>query len=131
MFTLGYCYDAGQGVPRNRRLAEAWYRRAARRGVSMAAANLARMRAEQGDTRGELKWLRRAAKVGDEEAQLLLAERERSGRHSSFRELALAAARPRTAIRSRAMEKLGRLGGLRVVSLLVRGLRDSVSKCAM
>jgi TPR repeat protein len=72
-FSLAYCFDLGIGVRRNPLVAAVWYRKAANRGISYAAANLAVLCRQQGDFRGERRWLARAARLGDEHAQLELA----------------------------------------------------------
>jgi hypothetical protein len=40
MFHLGFCYDLGKGVPRDRSQAVSWYRQAAAKGVESAQERL-------------------------------------------------------------------------------------------
>src|SRR5262249_13452784 len=70
-----YCYDTGLGIHRNSAEAKRWYRRAARGGLAVAALNMAVLSREHGDARGERRWWRKAAELGDVEAKLLLAKR--------------------------------------------------------
>ena len=71
---LGNCYDDGTGVRRNRSAALYWYKRAYRRGESNAAHNLGvRWRNEQNFRRAR-NWFERAVRLGDDEANLEIAE---------------------------------------------------------
>jgi TPR repeat protein len=72
-FALAYCYDVGTGVRQDLSAAAGWYRKAANRGVSFAAANLAVIFRQRGDVRGERRWLARAARLGDADARIQLA----------------------------------------------------------
>lgn len=71
---LGLCYHDGEGVRRSREQALVFYRRAARRGHKWAAFNASIVCRDRGDRRGQLRWLERAADLGDTDA---LVERAR------------------------------------------------------
>ena len=74
--SIAYCYDAGVGVRRSEAAAMRWYRRGARAGDLISMFNIATIYRDRGDRRRERYWLRRAAKLGDYEAPLVLAEIE-------------------------------------------------------
>src|SRR6266568_8045078 len=71
---LGYFYDTGIGVKRNRKAALYWYRRAARRGEGAAAANIGTIFRDEKDMKRALSWFRRAAKMGNGDANLEMAK---------------------------------------------------------
>lgn len=73
-FSLAYCFDVGIGVRQDLSAAAGWYRKAANRGVSFAAANLAAICRQQGDVRGERRWLARASRLGDTQSELQLCQ---------------------------------------------------------
>ena len=56
-----------------------WYRRAAKHGSLIAIYNLACLYRDRGDLRGERRWLRRCRALGDNVADLVLAEIELAG----------------------------------------------------
>ncbi|MCA9528678.1 MAG: sel1 repeat family protein [Myxococcales bacterium] len=70
MHDLAYCYDTGCGVRRDPERAMSLYRKAARRGVTISALNLAIMYREQENARGEERWNRHAVAIGKEEGNL-------------------------------------------------------------
>src|SRR3954447_7703479 len=71
---LGYFYDLGIGVRRNRELALRWYTRAYRRGDSGAANNIGTIYRDEKHTAKALKWFDRAVKLGDDDANLEIAK---------------------------------------------------------
>jgi TPR repeat protein len=71
---VGNFYDAGTGVRRNRLAALYWYKRAYRRGVSCAASNIGVMWRNDKNPKRALEWFRKAARLGDEEANLEIAK---------------------------------------------------------
>lgn len=66
--SLGYAYDVGQGIGRNKALALEWYRRAVRHGDCGAATNIATVYRDRGDLRGAHRWALRAMELGDGDA---------------------------------------------------------------
>jgi TPR repeat protein len=71
---LGFFYDTGCGVARNRNAAMQWYKKAYRRGSAEAAANIATIFAEEGLTKRALSWFDRAVKLGNGDANLEIAK---------------------------------------------------------
>jgi TPR repeat protein len=71
---LGNAYAAGRGVKRDRREAARWYRMAYRNGLVAGAVNLAVDLERQGNRRGAISWLRKAAALNDGSACLRLAK---------------------------------------------------------
>jgi TPR repeat protein len=63
--SLGYAYDVGHGIWRNRALALEWYRRAVRHGDCGAASNIATVYRDSGDLRHAHRWAVRAMEMGD------------------------------------------------------------------
>ena len=70
---VGNCYDDAKGVRRNREAALYWYKRAYRRGDAAAACNLGILWRNEGKHARPLAWLKRAVKMGDDEANLEIA----------------------------------------------------------
>jgi TPR repeat protein len=66
--SLGYAYDVGRGIRRDRGLALKWYRRAAHMGDSTAATNIATVFRDEGNLKLAHRWLLRAVKMGDGDA---------------------------------------------------------------
>ncbi|HEY6642976.1 hypothetical protein [Povalibacter sp.] len=77
---LGYCYDCGIGVRKNRALALKWYRRAYRRGSGAAASNIATIYRDEGKHRLEAQWYVRAVRLKDGDAAVELAKLVLAGR---------------------------------------------------
>lgn len=73
MIHLAGCYERGIGVTRSSKNERLWYLRAARLGHPVAAYNLAVISRLAGGQRGYLRWLRRAADLGDADAVAELA----------------------------------------------------------
>jgi TPR repeat protein len=71
---LGYFYDRGLGVRRNRARALHWYMRAYRHGYASAATNIGTVWRDSGEPRRALSWFRRAVKMGDDDANLEIAK---------------------------------------------------------
>jgi TPR repeat protein len=65
---LGYAYDVGQGIRRDKGLALKWYRRAARSGNTVAASNIATVFRDWGNLRRAHQWLLRTVEMGDGDA---------------------------------------------------------------
>lgn len=80
---VGYAYDVGSGVRRNRKRALYWYRRAFKAGERTAAANIGTIYRDKGNLQRALFWFKRAAALGDADANLEIAkiflERNRTG----------------------------------------------------
>lgn len=71
---LGYTYDVGLGVRRNRAAAMLWYRRAYRHGSSISAASIGLMFRDERNYARAARWLRSAVQAGDVDANLELAK---------------------------------------------------------
>jgi TPR repeat protein len=71
---LGYFYDYGLGVKRNREMAMHWYRRAWRNGLSSGANNIGTIFRDQGQPRRALGWFLKAVAKGDPDANLEIAK---------------------------------------------------------
>jgi len=74
MLNLGYFYDRGIGVRKNRAMALKWYRRAYRRGSSAAASNIATIYRDDGRHGLEAQWYARAVRLKDGDAAVELAK---------------------------------------------------------
>lgn len=71
---VGNLYDDGKGVRRNRSAAMYWYKRAYRRGEASAASNIGVMWRNEKKYSRALDWFKKAAKLGDDEANLDIAK---------------------------------------------------------
>jgi hypothetical protein len=71
---IGYFYDVGLGVQRNRQTALNWYRKAYRAGMSVAATNIGIVYRDEGKPERAVDWFRRAIALGDPEPNLELAK---------------------------------------------------------
>jgi len=76
-FSLANCHADGIGVRRNVEIARTHYLRAYRRGIGLAALNLSVLYRNTGNQRGEMRWLRRAALAGEDDAVVEVARRAR------------------------------------------------------
>jgi TPR repeat protein len=76
---LGYFFDQGLSVKKDKKKALEWYRRAYRQGDAGAANNIATVYRDWGDTRKMLWWFRRAAAMGDIDVLLELGKRYEKG----------------------------------------------------
>jgi len=77
---VGYMYDVGVGVRRNREQAMYWYKRAYRRGAASAAINIGTIYRNEADARRAEQWFLRALELRDDsgafELGKLLVSRE-------------------------------------------------------
>jgi hypothetical protein len=73
-FMVGSFYDQGDGVRANENAALYWYRRAYRHRDSSAANNIACILRDRGKITQALKWFRRAASLGNDDANLTIAK---------------------------------------------------------
>jgi uncharacterized protein len=73
---LGYTYDVGLGVARNRSAALFWYRKAYRNGrrSGNATANIGTIYRDEQDDWKAIRWFQRAVDLGDIDANLDLAK---------------------------------------------------------
>jgi TPR repeat protein len=76
---LGYFFDQGLSVRKDKKKALKWYRKAYWQGDAGAANNIATIYRDLGDTKKMLWWLRRAAAMGDVDVQLDLGKRYERG----------------------------------------------------
>jgi len=91
---LGLMYDRGEGTRRSRSKAMYWYRRSYRRGSAASATNIATVYRDEGKPRLAFAWYKRAAAMGDGDAQVEIAKRYLAGDGvTKHRGLALAALR--------------------------------------
>jgi TPR repeat protein len=82
---LGYCYDTGTGVRRNRSAALYWYKRAYRRGEAVAANNIGTVWRDEGQLKRALSWFEKACALGDEEAHLEIGKHYLQNAHDYAR----------------------------------------------
>jgi TPR repeat protein len=71
---VGYFYDRGLGVRRNKTKAIYWYTRAYKHGYSSAATNIGTVWRDLQEPKRALLWFQRAAKMGDDDANLEIAK---------------------------------------------------------
>ena len=71
---LGYFYDTGTAVKRNRQQAVYWYKRAYRHGNAAGASNIGTILRDEGKTGQALLWFQRAIKLGDADSNLEVAK---------------------------------------------------------
>jgi len=71
---LGYFYDIGIGVKRNRATAMYWYRRAFRENNAFGANNIGTIYRDEMKTRLALRWFHKAVATGDTDAHLEIAK---------------------------------------------------------
>ena len=76
---LGYFYDNGLFVRKNREKALKWYHKAYRQGHASGANNIATVYRDLRKTRKMLWWFRRAASMGDTDVLLDLGRRYEAG----------------------------------------------------
>jgi TPR repeat protein len=70
---LGNSYSRGRGVQKNTQEAARWYMKVYRNGLSAGAVNLSVDLQNQGNMRGAIAWLKRAAAMNDGDACVQLA----------------------------------------------------------
>lgn len=104
---LGYFYDCGIGVRRNRDRALYWYKRAYRSQSGAAASNIATIYRDEGKHRLEAQWYKRAYQLNDGDAAVELAKLYLSGK-GVRRSARTAAAYLRRAIASSCITEEGR-----------------------
>jgi uncharacterized protein len=71
---VGNLYDAGTGVRRNQAAALYWYKHAYRRGSASAASNIGVLWRNQEKPKRALDWFRKAVRLGNDEANLEIAQ---------------------------------------------------------
>jgi hypothetical protein len=71
---LGYFYDVGIGVQKNREQALRWYGKAFQQGSRVAASNIATIFRDENKTKKALSWFERAVRLGDADANLEIAK---------------------------------------------------------
>jgi len=76
---LGYFFDNGLFVKKDKKKALEWYRKAYLQGSASGANNIATVYRDLGDTRKMLWWFRRAADMGDLDVLLDLGKRYEEG----------------------------------------------------
>lgn len=76
---LGYFFDQGLSVKKDKKKALVWYHRAYRQGDAGAANNIATIYRDSGETTKMLWWFRRAAAMGDLDVLLELGKRYERG----------------------------------------------------
>jgi TPR repeat protein len=107
MLTLGYCFDVGVGVRTNRKRALYWYRAAWRSGGDPSAANnIGTVYRAMKRYRRAFLWFVRAARSGDGDASVEVAQCYLSGR-GVRRDAVLAVGELRKAVHSAAMTASG------------------------
>ena len=71
---VGYIFDTGAGVRRNRTAALHWYKRAFRNGSRAAASNIGTVYRDENNRRMALFWFRRAVRLRDAGANVEIAK---------------------------------------------------------
>ncbi len=71
---LGYLYDIGRGVRKNRERAMYWYKRAYLKGDDSAANNIGTIYRDEKRWRLALRWFRRAVSMGNDDANYEIAK---------------------------------------------------------
>ncbi len=71
-YNLGQAYRLGNGVTRDDKVAADWYRQAAMQGHGPSQANYGLLMFQNGDRKGALPWLQKAADQGDPRAQYVI-----------------------------------------------------------
>jgi TPR repeat protein len=71
---LGWLYDSGQGVRKNRKRALHWYRLAYGKGSASAANNIGTIFRDDGRLNEAIKWFERAIQRGSEDSHLEIAK---------------------------------------------------------
>lgn len=70
---LGYFYDVGLGVKRNRKAALQWYKRAVSKGCATAANNIGTIYRDENRRKKALSWFQRSVRMGNVDANLEIA----------------------------------------------------------
>lgn len=68
-FNMGQAYKLGRGVPKDLRIAQSWYEKAAAQGHAQAQSNLGLILFQTGDRGKAMPWLKLASDKGDARAQ--------------------------------------------------------------
>jgi TPR repeat protein len=76
---VGYFFDNGLSVKKNKKKALVWYYKAYKQGDAGAANNIGTVYRDLGETKKMLWWFRRAAEMGDPDVLLDLGKRYQSG----------------------------------------------------
>jgi TPR repeat protein len=71
-FNMGQAYRFGKGVPKDLRITQSWYEKAAQQGHEKAQANLGVLLFDSGKRSEAMPWIRKAADRGDPRAQYVL-----------------------------------------------------------
>src|SRR3546814_664 len=71
-FNMGQAYRFGKGVPKDLRITQSWYEKAAQQGHEKAQANLGILLFDTGKRTEAMSWIRKAADRGDPRAQYVL-----------------------------------------------------------
>jgi TPR repeat protein len=82
---VGYFYDKGIGIRRNRSTALYWYKRAYRRGDSGAANNIATICRDEQKMKWALSWFKKAVNLGDDGSNLEIAKHYLRSEHDPSR----------------------------------------------
>src|SRR3546814_591445 len=69
---MGQAYRFGKGVPKDLRITQSWYEKAAQQGHEKAQANLGILLFDTGKRTEAMSWIRKAADRGDPRAQYVL-----------------------------------------------------------
>jgi TPR repeat protein len=117
MLNLGYFYDEGLGVKKDKTRAMHWYKRAYRQGDSAAASNIAILYREAGRPRLCYQWFCRSADLGDGDAEVEVAKLLAAGQ-GVRRSMALALAALERARRSKHITPSGREEAVALVASL-------------
>jgi TPR repeat protein len=121
---LGYFYDLGLGIRKNKAQALRWYRLAYRQGSGAAASNIATVYRDEGRPALALAWYKRAASLKDGDAAVEVAKHYLEG--SGVRKhRGLAVAALKRAIASRHITEAGREKAKRILKRVQRGAGEA------
>ena len=83
LLNIGYFYDKGIGIRRNRSKAIYWYKRAYRHGDSGAANNIGTIWRDEHKMKQALSWFHKAVKLGNDGSNLEIAKHYLRGKHDA------------------------------------------------
>jgi len=71
-YNIGYAYSRGQGVPKDTRIAQSWFEKAAQQGHAPSQIMLGLALFQNGERERAMPWIRRGAELGDPRSQYVL-----------------------------------------------------------
>jgi cell division septation protein DedD len=71
-YNIGYAYSRGQGVPKDTKIAQSWFEKAAQQGHAPSQIMLGLALFQNGERQRAMPWIRRGAELGDPRSQYVL-----------------------------------------------------------